>query len=61
MITPETRQRLIDARRHLAAGLIAVKPHLDTAYPDHPEWTPWTRFVNAELDALWKAIDEVLA
>lgn len=61
MITAETKRDLLDARRHLAAGLLAIKPKLDEPYPDHPEWTPWTRFVETEMNRLWAAVDAVLA
>ena len=44
-----------NARRSIAASLIAVKGHLDKPYPDNPRWTPWTRFVEREL----RRLDEI--
>jgi len=44
-------------RREIASALIAVKWHLDTPYPDSPEWTPWTRFVERAL----RKVDEIPA
>ena len=34
----------------LLVGLLAIKPLLDEPYPEHPEWTPWTRFIERPFD-----------
>lgn len=52
------------ARVSIAASLIAVKPHLDAPYPDDPRWTPWTRFIERELqrvDEMKPALDDLEA
>lgn len=38
--------------KRLWCGLMAIKPFLDKPYPDDPRWTPWTRFVEWELERL---------
>jgi hypothetical protein len=45
----ELYEQLIDASDALRAvgkAAIVVKPTLDKPYPDAPEWTPWTRFME---------------
>jgi hypothetical protein len=40
----------------LVTGLIAVSPHLSQPYPDDPRWTPWTRFLEKEIDDMDDAV-----
>ena len=39
-------QEAHEAIKELCMALIVVKPLLDKPYADHPNWTPWTRFVE---------------
>lgn len=44
------RQLLADAADALwgcAKSALTVKPNLDHPYPEMPEWSPWTRWVEA--------------
>jgi hypothetical protein len=41
---------MAEALKNLWTGLFAIKPHLDKPYPEDPRWTPWSRFVEHELD-----------
>lgn len=40
----------------LVTGLIAVSPHLAHPYPDDSRWTPWSRFVEKEIDDMDAAV-----
>jgi hypothetical protein len=51
---------LRNAWNDLAASLIAVAPHLNKPYPDDPRWTPWTRFVESDLDRMDDAVKAAL-
>lgn len=55
------RDDLRDAWRDLRASLIAVSGHLNTPYPDDPRWTPWTRFVERDLDNMGDSLARVEA
>jgi len=35
-----------DALTACATSALTVKPELDRHYPDHPGWTPYTRWVE---------------
>lgn len=39
-------QKAADALTACAKAALTVKPELDTPYPDRPEWTPYTRWVE---------------
>lgn len=41
--------------RRLASSLLAVQGNLMQPYPDDPRWTPWTRFVEPDLNRLMEA------
>lgn len=48
----EALRGMITAEQGITADCIAVKHHLDSPYPDDPQWTPWTRFVERGLQRL---------
>jgi exosome complex RNA-binding protein Rrp42 (RNase PH superfamily) len=43
-------ERAAAALVNCAAAVLAVKPELDTPYPDRPEWTPYTRHAERPAD-----------
>jgi len=49
--------KLHDAVTPVMLAIIAVKPLLDRPYPDHPGWTPWTRWVEAKFRVASQAMD----
>jgi hypothetical protein len=42
----ELLQRAADALWNCAKSALTVAPSLSEPYPDHPEWTPYTRWVE---------------
>jgi hypothetical protein len=49
MMSAEERELLrqaADALWDCAKSALTVKPPLDQPYPDYPEWTPYTRWVE---------------
>ena len=42
----ELLEQAADALRNCAKSALTVKPSLDEPYPDHPDWTPYTRWVE---------------
>ena len=51
----EARRLAADAKEawnDLVSSLIAVSPYLRQPYPDDARWTPWTRFVEHEMDRM---------
>ena len=42
----ELLQQAADALWNCAKSALTVKPSLDQPYPDYPEWTPYTRWVE---------------
>ncbi len=39
-------EQAADALLECAKSALTIKPSLDEPYPDAPEWTPWTRWVE---------------
>jgi hypothetical protein len=44
--TEEALKEAHEALKEVLMALIVVKGTLDQPYPDRPEWTPWSRFVE---------------
>jgi hypothetical protein len=42
----ELLRKAADALWNCAKSALTVKPSLDEPYPDYPEWTPYTRWVE---------------
>ncbi|WP_329309367.1 hypothetical protein [Streptomyces microflavus] len=42
----DTERELTDALHAIAKAAITVKPTLTTPYPDAPQWSPWTRWME---------------
>ena len=42
----ELLEQAASALRNCAKSALTVKPSLDQPYPDAPEWTPYTRWVE---------------
>jgi hypothetical protein len=44
-------RRAEEALRAVGKAALTVRPTLDQPYPDAPEWTPWTRFLEGPARA----------
>lgn len=44
----ELLERAAEVLRRFSLAALTVKPRLDEPYPEAPQWTPWTRWIETD-------------
>ena len=47
----ELLERAAEVLRRFSLAALTVRPRLDQPYPEAPEWTPWTRWIEADAQS----------
>lgn len=45
----EMLEQAAEVLRRISLAALTVKPRLDQPYPEAPQWTPWTRWMEADV------------
>ena len=45
----ELLEQAAEVLRRVSLAALTVKPRLDQPYPEAPQWTPWTRWMEADV------------